>query len=94
MISALGTREISLFRPVTLMSEATRTLVGVMRQQGVSRLVCITGRGASDSADHGGFLYERLIKPIVLRTIYEDKDQQKEIVKETPSTGPSSGRQF
>ena len=81
VISALGTRQISLRRPVTLMSEATRALTGVMAEQGVSRLVCITGLGAGDSAGHGGFVYDRLIKPILLRTIYADKDRQEAIIR-------------
>lgn len=54
-ISALGPRKISLFQQVTLLSEATRTLVSAMARQRVSRLVCITGLGAGDSAGHGGF---------------------------------------
>ena len=82
-VSALGTRSISLFRPVTLMSEATRALVDLMKTQRLSRLVCITGLGAGDSAGHGGFMYDWLIKPVVLRTIYEDKDRQEAIVKDS-----------
>lgn len=81
VISALGSRKISLFKEVTVMSEATKTLVNAMKKQRVSRLVCITGLGAGDSAGHGGFVYDRLIKPIVLRTIYEDKDRQEEVIK-------------
>lgn len=81
VISALGPRKISLFRQVTLLSEATRALVNTMETQHVSRLVCITGLGAGDSAGHGGFVYDRLIKPLVLRTIYQDKDRQEAIIK-------------
>ena len=81
VLSALGTRQISLFRPVTMMSEATRVLVDGMTERGVARLVCITGVGAGDSAGHGGFVYDRLIKPIVLRTIYDDKDRQEAVIR-------------
>lgn len=81
VISALGPRNISPFRQVTLLSEATRTLVSEMDKQRVSRLVCITGLGAGDSAGHGGFLYDRLIKPLLLRTIYDDKNRQEALIK-------------
>ena len=83
VISVLGTRKIRLVREVTVMSEATTTLVGVMKQQGVARLICVTGLGAGDSAGHGGFVYDRLIKPILLRKIYEDKDRQEAIVQKS-----------
>lgn len=83
VLSALGTRKISLARPVTMMSEATGVLVDAMKKQGVRRLVCITGLGAGDSAGHGGFVYDWLVKPIVLRTIYEDKDRQEAIIRQS-----------
>ena len=81
VVSALGTRKLSLLQPVTLFSEATRTLLSVMTKQSVSRFVCITGVGAGDSAGHGGFVYDRLIKPTLLRTIYDDKDRQEAIIR-------------
>jgi uncharacterized protein YbjT (DUF2867 family) len=52
-----------------------------MRQRGVPRLVCITGMGAGDSKGHGGFLYDWLIQPILLRKVYEDKDRQEALVR-------------
>ena len=81
VISALGTRRIRLVGKVTLLSDGTRAMVAAMKQRGVRRLVCITGVGAGDSAGHGGFVYDRLIKPVLLRTIYQDKDRQEAIVR-------------
>lgn len=81
VISALGTRKISFIRRVTVMSDATRAVVVAMNERGVRRLVCITGVGAGDSAGHGGFVYDRLIKPVFLRTIYQDKDRQEAIIR-------------
>ena len=63
------------------MSEGTRVLAAAMKQRGVRRLVCITGMGAGDSAGHGGFVYDRLIKPLLLRQIYKDKDRQEAIIR-------------
>ena len=61
VISAFGTRKVTLLKKVTVNSEATSVLVSAMKVEGVSRLVCITGLGAGDSAGHGGFLYDRIV---------------------------------
>ena len=49
----------------------------------VKELICVTGIGAGDSKGHGGFLYDKIIQPILLQTIYEDKNIQEELVKES-----------
>ncbi|MEA1649291.1 SDR family oxidoreductase [Nitrospirillum sp. BR 11164] len=82
VISALGTPA-SPFREVTTLSTATRALVAAMKAEGVRRLVCITGMGAGDSAGHGGFLFDRLIFPLLLRKVYADKNRQEAIVRES-----------
>jgi putative NADH-flavin reductase len=80
VISALGTK-MSPFKEVTLLSSATDALVRAMEKQGVRRLVCITGLGAGDSRGHGGFVFDRLILPLLLRNVYADKDRQEAIVR-------------
>jgi putative NADH-flavin reductase len=79
-ISALGTG-MSPLKEVTLLSTATDALVGAMEREGVGRLVCITGLGAGDSRGHGGFVFDRLILPLLLRKVYADKDRQEAIVR-------------
>lgn len=80
VVSSLGT-PMSPFREVTLLSTATRALVGVMAQENVQRLVCITGLGAGDSRGHGGFFFDRLFLPLMLRKVYEDKDRQEDAIR-------------
>ena len=82
VVSALGTPA-SPFREVTLLSTATRALVRAMKAEQVARLVCITGIGAGDSAGHGGFLFDRLIFPLLLRHVYADKNRQEAILRES-----------
>jgi putative NADH-flavin reductase len=82
VVSALGTPA-SPFKEVTLLSTATRALVKAMEAENVSRLVCITGIGAGDSAGHGGFLFDNVIFPLLLRKVYADKDRQEAIVKKS-----------
>ena len=82
VISSLGTA-MSPFREVTLLSTATRALVRVMAAQGVRRLVCITGLGAGDSRGHGGFFFDRVFLPLLLRKVYDDKNRQEDIIRAT-----------
>jgi len=82
VVSTLGT-PVSPFREVTLLSTVTRALVNAMKAEHVSRLVCITGLGAGDSAGHGGFVFDNLIFPLLLRKVYADKDRQEAIVSDS-----------
>jgi uncharacterized protein YbjT (DUF2867 family) len=79
VISALGT-PVSPLREVTLLSTASKALVAAMRRRGVRRLVCITGIGAGDSRGHGGFAFDWIILPLLLRKVYADKDRQEAII--------------
>lgn len=80
VISALGA-PVTFLGEVTVLSSATRELVGAMQRRGVRRLIAITGLGAGDSRGHGGWLYDRLILPLVLRKVYQDKDRQEAIIR-------------
>ena len=82
VISALGTPA-SPFSEVTTLSTATEALVAAMRRRGVRRLVAITGLGAGDSRGHGGFLFDRVLMPLLLRKVYADKDRQEAIIAES-----------
>jgi hypothetical protein len=54
-----------------------------MKAEHVSRLVCITGMGAGDSAGHGGFVFDNLIFPLLLKKVYADKNRQEAMVKDS-----------
>ncbi len=82
VISALGTA-MSPFAKVTLLSDAAVILVNAMNRQAIRRLVCITGMGAGNSRGHGGFLYDRLLLPVLLRNVYADKDRQETIIRQS-----------
>jgi len=82
VVSALGTPA-SPFREVTLLSTATRALIGAMKAEHVSRLVCITGIGAGESIGQGGFLFDKVIFPLLLKKVYADKNRQEAIVRDS-----------
>ena len=46
-------------------------------------MVCITGIGVGDSKGHVGFLYDRIIRPFVVKNVYDDKERQEEAIKQS-----------
>jgi putative NADH-flavin reductase len=80
VIIALGTTP---SRRTTLFSDVTAKLIPAMQTQGVRRLVVITGVGAGDTRGHGGLLYDWIIYPLFTRPLYEDKDRQEELVRQS-----------
>lgn len=75
--NCLGTNKVT--EKITLFSRSTENLAKAMKPEQL--LIAITGIGAGDSRGHGGFLYDNLVYPIVLRRIYADKDRQEHIIK-------------
>ena len=54
-----------------------------MERSKVKRLVCITGVGAGETKGHGGFLYDRILFPLITKRVYEDKDAQEGLVQKS-----------
>jgi putative NADH-flavin reductase len=84
VLLALGTRST---KPTTLFSAGTANIVGAMKKHGVRRLVCLTRVGGGDDKGHGGFLYDRVFLPLVLRNPYGDKGRQEEILRRSSWSG-------
>jgi putative NADH-flavin reductase len=68
-------------KPVSVFSEGAKTVIEAMTHSAVDQLICITGIGAGDSKNHGGFFYDRIFNPLLLKTIYEDKERQEALVR-------------
>ena len=47
--------------------------------------MAVTGIGAGDSRGHGGFLYDNILQPLLLNTIYEDKDRAEALIIDSTS---------
>jgi putative NADH-flavin reductase len=71
----------AVLKGTTLFSRATRVLVDAMRTKGVKRLITVTGLGAGDSRGHGGFLYDSVLFPLLLKRVYDDKDVAEQMIK-------------
>src|SRR6476619_2766910 len=70
-----------IFEGTRLFSDSTRILVEAMKTVGVKRLIIVTGLGAGESRGHGGFLYDVVFFPLLLKRVYDDKDVQEWIVR-------------
>lgn len=71
------------FQPVRVFSEGIEQVITTMQDLEVRRLICVTGIGAGSSKGHGGWLYDAIFKPLFLKTIYEDKDLQEDLIKQS-----------
>jgi uncharacterized protein YbjT (DUF2867 family) len=71
----------TVLKGTTLFSEATRVLVGAMREAGPRRLLAVTGLEAGDSRGSAGLLHARVLFPLILQRIYADKGAQEEIIR-------------
>jgi putative NADH-flavin reductase len=69
--------------PVNVFSEGMKNTLAIMNASNKARLVTVTGIGAGDSKGHGGFFYDTVILPLMLKTIYDDKDIQETLIKKS-----------
>jgi len=95
----LGTTNVT--QTITMFSRCAENLAKVLKPEQL--LIAVTGIGTGDSRGHGGFLYDYLFMPIVLRRMYADKDRQERIIKDNVArwiivrpgfltNGPHTGR--
>jgi len=73
----LGTTNVT--QTITMFSQCAANLSKILTAEQL--LIAVTGMGAGDSRGHGGFLYDYLFMPIVLRRMYADKGRQESIIK-------------
>jgi putative NADH-flavin reductase len=69
------------FKPMDVFSQGARNVLAALQHTPNVKFVSVTGIGAGDSRGHGGFLYDKLLQPLLLKAIYDDKDREEAIVK-------------
>ena len=68
-------------KPVRVFSLGASNVLFAMNSAGVKRLVAVTGIGAGDSRGHGGLAYDYILQPLILGTMYADKDQEETMIR-------------
>jgi putative NADH-flavin reductase len=66
--------------PVSVFSEGTRNVLDAMYRYNVDQLVMVTGIGAGDSRGHGSAVYDFFVRPVLMNTVYEDKDRSEALL--------------
>ncbi len=72
-------------KPVEVFSKGIENVLSSIGDNTEQKLIVVTGIGAGDSKGHGGFLYDRVISPLLLKEIYKDKDREEALIKESHS---------
>jgi len=70
-------------KPVSVFSEGIKNVLAAMQPDRCNRLLSVTGIGAGDSRGHGGFFYDKIFQPLLLKTIYEDKEREESLIRDS-----------
>lgn len=80
-VTALGVPQT--WKRTTLFSQAAVALMRAMDQAGLKRTVLVTGLGAGDSRGRQGWVYDKLVFPLLLARSYADKDRAEAILRKS-----------
>jgi len=71
-------------KPITVYSQGTANMIQAMNHHGIRRLVVVCSGATNPHPDsQEGFIFRRIIKPIVGRTLYADMSRMEALVKES-----------
>jgi putative NADH-flavin reductase len=71
-------------KPITVYSQGTANMIQAMNDQGIRRLVVVSSGATNPHPDpQEGFIFSRIIKPIVGRTLYADMSRMEAQVRES-----------
>jgi putative NADH-flavin reductase len=65
---------------VRVLETGTKHIVAAMKKHGQKRLIVVTSLGVGDSAGQAGFLFEKIIVPLFLKSEFADKLAQEQVV--------------
>jgi putative NADH-flavin reductase len=68
-------------KPMEIFSQGARNVLAALQKTPEVKFISVTGIGAGDSRNHGGFLYDKILLPLLLKTMYDDKDREEAIIK-------------
>jgi putative NADH-flavin reductase len=77
VIVSLGGKPGDKIRPL---ETGTKHIIAAMKKHGQKRLIVVTSLGVGDSAGQAGFLFEKIIVPLFLKSEFADKLAQEKVV--------------
>jgi len=78
VISALGVES---RKYTTVLSEGTANIIRAMKEMNVKRFICESSAGIL--GDDGGFLFGKIMIPLLLKEVFEDKKRQMKLIRES-----------
>ena len=78
VISALGVES---RKYTTVLSEGTANIIHAMNELNVKRFICMSSAGIL--GDDGGFWFGKIILPLFLKQVFEDKKRQVKLLQES-----------
>jgi putative NADH-flavin reductase len=70
-------------KPTTVYSRGMQAVLEALMDANSQRIITITGIGAGDSQGHGGFFYDKILNPLLLKEDYKDKTRQEEVLRKS-----------
>ena len=67
----------------TVLSGGTANIIWQMHQANVNRLIVLSSLGAGESRAERSWLFRHLIRPLLLRDLFDDKDKQETHVRQS-----------
>jgi putative NADH-flavin reductase len=83
VLFAVGATLGALKQNPNIFSEGTKHTIEMMKPAGVKRLIVLSSHGSGDSRPYGGFLLNRIVRPLLLAPYFDDHERQEAIVKTT-----------
>jgi putative NADH-flavin reductase len=78
VISALGVDKRG---KMSILSDGTRNIIRAMEECGISRLICMSSAGIL--GDDAGFIFGKIIIPLFMKQVFEDKIRQMQVIRES-----------
>lgn len=78
VISALGVNERKFN---TILSDGTGNIINAIKEAGLRRFICMSSAGIF--GNDGGFLFGKVIVPLFLKQVMEDKKRQFEVIRKS-----------
>lgn len=68
-------------KPSTILSGATKLILQAMEESGAARFICMSSAGVLGG--DGGFWFGKIIMPLFLKHVFEDKKRQIEVIRQS-----------
>jgi putative NADH-flavin reductase len=73
VLCALGVKS---FSDTGVLSTGTKNIIAAMEKSGTRRIICESSLGVGDSRNQTGFVFGKIIVPLIFQGIFQDKERQ------------------